>query len=371
MRLSTPDLSIIIPVFNEAETLQNLFASLECQRGLDLEIIFSVSSSDDGSEALIQEYSLYSQHKIVVVPSVKGRAVQMNGGADVARGKLLLFLHADSYWHEPYLLRDAVVFFSQTALYMHPCQVVGHFCLNFQSGGRKKFFYRYLSEKAALNRRGTIYGDQGVLLNRALWHNLGYFREDVCALEDVFFANAVEEKARWVLLPQRVTTSARRYVYDGVFIRMLVNALLLIAGETGLLNNSPTRKCPEMSGPYSGEQYFFLLLKYCAQQLHCVPIRQYFSFWYICAQVIVGYSWYVCYACTWFIPFADSQLRKTMLSVHDRYVIPLLTKAPCCWIIGCCSWLVFYLFYLCVVYPGPAVDELKPHNSNLGELHDV
>lgn len=371
MRLSMPDLSIIIPVLNEATTLGSLFSALESQCGLVLEIIFSVSCSCDGSEALLAEYATKSKHKVVVVPSVKGRAVQMNCGADAASGDLLLFLHADSFWQEPYLLRDAVDFFNTATQHMQTTLVAGHFCLKFEHCGRNKLFYRYLSEKAALNRGGTIYGDQGMLITRNLWHEVGQFCEDVFALEDVLFAEAVAHKATWILLPQLITTSARRYCHDGILLRIVVNALLVIAGSAGLLKRSPTSKLAYPAGASDHEYAVCQLLEQFALRLHSLPLGQYLAFWYTGSQVMMEYSWFMCYACGWLLPFADSQLRITMLAVHDRYVLPLLNKPLCFSTLGLCSWMVFYVVYLFVVYPGAALCGLSIHNSKLGELHDL
>ncbi|MDY0189635.1 MAG: glycosyltransferase [Desulfuromonas sp.] len=371
MCLSKPNLSIIIPVFNEAKTLQSLFAALELQRGLALEIIFSVSCCDDGSEMLIAQYSVRSKHKIVVVPSAKGRAVQMNRGAEKASGDLLLFLHADSSWHLPYLLRDAVEFFNQEAHACQPAQIAAHFRLKFQHKDKKQKFYRYLGEKSALNRHGTIYGDQGIMLGKSLWHGVGPYREDVSALEDVFFANAVEKKATWVLLPQLISTSTRRYVNEGICSRITLNTLLIIAGGTGLLDCSSSSPQAAAAPDGDRDQSVCQLLEYCAQRLQRLPIKQYFAFWYSCAHIIMEYSWFACYVCGWLIPYASAQQRESMLAVHERFVLPLLLKPPCGWILGILSWLVFYLFYLFVVYSGPILHGLKIHNSNLGELHDL
>jgi len=353
MSLFTPDLSIIIPVLNEAATLHDLFATLERQRGLALEIIFSVGSSCDGSAALIAQYSACTKHEIIVVPSVTGRAVQMNCGADVATGDLLFFLHADCSWQEPYLLRDAVTCFNQEINHRQPAQVAGHFCLNFRHYGSKNRFYRYLGEKATLNRRGTIYGDQGMLLKRNLWQDVGRFREDVSALEDVFFADAVAAKAAWILLPQLITTSTRRYLSDGIGPRIIINALLLIVGGAGLQNFSPTYTSEQSVVDKDGSQSVCLLLRYIKRCLHRSSMRQSCAFWYTCAQVIIGYSWFPCYACGWLLPFIDSKRRSAMLLCHERYVLPLLVKPLCCGVLALSSWLAFYLVYLCVIYPGP------------------
>ena len=80
-------LSIIIPTLNEAERLPRALAS--AQRLPDAEIIVVDGGSHDGTPDVAAEFDCR------VLMSERGRAVQMNAGAAIASGDVLLFLHAD------------------------------------------------------------------------------------------------------------------------------------------------------------------------------------------------------------------------------------------------------------------------------------
>ncbi|MFZ1834227.1 MAG: glycosyltransferase, partial [Pseudomonadales bacterium] len=83
-------LGIVIPARDEAETLPLLLADLQCLRAPDVEIIVVDGGSTDRSVALTEPLA----DRVIVAP--RGRARQMNAGAAIASGDILLFLHADT-----------------------------------------------------------------------------------------------------------------------------------------------------------------------------------------------------------------------------------------------------------------------------------
>ncbi|NES74001.1 MAG: glycosyltransferase, partial [Okeania sp. SIO2D1] len=81
-------LSVIIPVLNEAA---NIEATLRQVIGAEnLEIIVVDGGSRDNTVELAQALG------VKVITSSPGRATQMNTGAAIATGDILLFLHGDS-----------------------------------------------------------------------------------------------------------------------------------------------------------------------------------------------------------------------------------------------------------------------------------
>src|ERR1044071_991181 len=85
---SSPTISVIIPVANEAERLPQCLARVQ---GEPNEIIVVDAESDDGTRAVAEGFGcqLFSHPQ-------RHRARQMNLGAAAARGHILLFLHADT-----------------------------------------------------------------------------------------------------------------------------------------------------------------------------------------------------------------------------------------------------------------------------------
>jgi len=84
-----PPLSIIIPVLNEAEQIAPKLLALQGLRE-QCELLLVDGGSDDDSADIAQ--SLVDR----VLQSQRGRAKQMNAGAQQATANILLFLHADT-----------------------------------------------------------------------------------------------------------------------------------------------------------------------------------------------------------------------------------------------------------------------------------
>jgi hypothetical protein len=89
-------LSVVIPVRNEASGIVQVLEPLQGLRG-EIEIIVVDGGSEDGTVGLARP--LVDQ----VIDSAPGRALQMNAGAALASGEVLLFLHADTRLPEGFL----------------------------------------------------------------------------------------------------------------------------------------------------------------------------------------------------------------------------------------------------------------------------
>ena len=81
-------ISIIIPTYNEESTIERLMETLE-PLNERCEILFVDGGSTDGTLALLKD-------RYPVIQSPKGRAKQMNMGAEESSGDVLFFLHCDS-----------------------------------------------------------------------------------------------------------------------------------------------------------------------------------------------------------------------------------------------------------------------------------
>lgn len=347
--VSIPDLSIIIPLLNEEQTLPQLFDSLEVQTGLCCQVIFCDGGSEDNSLSLLENYAHSSCHQVVILSGERGRGRQMNQGASVANSERLLFLHADSFWQQTTLLQDAINHFDELESESRSTPIAAHFSLQFSGSDCHNRFYRYLSEKSQLNRHGTIYGDQGMLLSKKLWHEIGGFSVDVVILEDVLFVEQVAQLGHWVLLPQLICTSNRRYQHEGRLQRVVRNGLLLIVAGAGFSHLlSP---CAELSGGYrdaatgSNTLSSFASL---ASLLRRMSLMSYGGFWYGCGRFIAHHFWLVIYAASWAIPLIDCDQRRAILSFYDRRVASLLTYPVIYTVFAVLSWFLFYLSYLCL-----------------------
>jgi rSAM/selenodomain-associated transferase 2 len=227
-KIALLELSIIVPLLNEAETLPALFAMLSRQERVAFELILADGGSTDGTEKRAQELADELSFPCRIVRSGKGRGRQLNAGARQARSETLLFLHADSTFPGPLALRRGLDALAKALVRRGDGRAAGRFALRFDvPPERYGFGYYYYECKARLGRPEGIHGDQGFLLPRTFFDSLGGFDETLELLEDNRFAEAVRREGEWLLLPAEVVTSARRFETEGLYERQLLNALVM------------------------------------------------------------------------------------------------------------------------------------------------
>ncbi|SHK18373.1 Glycosyltransferase involved in cell wall bisynthesis [Clostridium cavendishii DSM 21758] len=101
------DLSIIIPVFNVEEYLENCLNSIYSIEGINKEIIIVNDGSTDGSQKIIDTYkNRYPEETKVIIQQNKGLSGARNAGLDLAKGKYISFIDSDDYidWKKYYEL---------------------------------------------------------------------------------------------------------------------------------------------------------------------------------------------------------------------------------------------------------------------------
>lgn len=194
--------SIIIPTYNEAASIGHLLRYLRtAAAGAPApELLVVDGGSTDATVALAQQAGA-TVHR----SPRKGRAAQLNHGATQARGEVLYFLHADSY-PPPGFLADLERAVGQG--YGSGCYRLafdhGHWLLRF-SAWCTRFPYTFLR-----------FGDQSLFVRRQLFADLGGYREDLQVMEDQELVQRLRARAPFVVLPRAVTTSARKYLANGV-----------------------------------------------------------------------------------------------------------------------------------------------------------
>jgi rSAM/selenodomain-associated transferase 2 len=223
-----PKLSIIIPALNEVDSLPDLIRQLQQQSEDCLEIIVADGGSQDGTQAAVRALGA------VIIQAPRGRGAQMNAGARVAGGALLLFLHADSNIENRTLLADSIAAWNTARQTLGHNRLAGHFKLKFihQPANRRQIF-SYYEAKTALNRRQCTNGDQGFLLSRDFFRQLGGFAEKLPFLEDQTLAAQIYQQGVWITLPGHLITSARRFSQEGLGRRMILSAVIMAFHHTG------------------------------------------------------------------------------------------------------------------------------------------
>jgi len=197
-------ISIIVPVYNEAELVAGLVARLAA---LDAwQVIVVDGGSNDGSGEYLASHC---PAPVMLCRSEAGRARQMNEGALRASGELLLFLHADTVLPEDGLEKV------QAGLERHPERRWGRFDARFDHAGPAlQLVARAMSLRSAWT--GICTGDQALFVYRREFLALGGFAP-VPLMEDVELSRRLKRISRPLRVRLPVTTSSRRWLEHGVW----------------------------------------------------------------------------------------------------------------------------------------------------------
>ncbi len=208
-------ISVVIPTLNAASSLPDTLAALKPGRdtGLVSEVLISDGGSTDGTQAL----ALAAGARMVGGPA--GRGGQLQRGAVAAGGEWLLFLHGDTVLAPEWLF------------------VVEDFVANTNNRARAAAFRFSLDDECPAAQRlerivawrcatfGLPFGDQGLLLSRRFYGQVGGFR-DLPLMEDVNLVRRIGRR-RLSMLPVAAKTSARRYQRGGYWRRPARNLFCL------------------------------------------------------------------------------------------------------------------------------------------------
>ncbi len=194
-------LSVIIPALNEEASLPNTLQSIQnaCIAGIEI-IVVDGGSADRTADVC-------DVHSVLRVESARGRARQMNAGAQHANGEVLLFLHADTLISKA-CLEELKCFQRSSAFW-------GRFNVAL-SGDR--FMFRLIS--FMINQRscftGVATGDQGIFMKKQIFEIVGGFPE-IPLMEDVEMSYRLNRLAAPMCSRQALTTSSRRWQEQGVW----------------------------------------------------------------------------------------------------------------------------------------------------------
>ncbi len=207
-------LSIIIPCLDEADVITDTLKALAPlrERGSEV-IVVDGGSADDTVERA-------RAHADLVLSAPRGRATQMNAGAEPARGNILLFLHADCV---PPRDADALIVdglkrtrrswgrFDARIAGTHPLLRVVEWMMNHRS-----------------RLTGIATGDQGIFVTRTLFSAAGGYPE-IPLMEDVALTKQLRHFGAPLCLRHHITISARRWKSCGVLRTILLMWRLRLA----------------------------------------------------------------------------------------------------------------------------------------------
>ena len=194
-------LSVIVPVLNEGEGIAAALDALADLRALGTEVIVVDGGSSD---ATVQRARLRADR---VVLAARGRALQMNAGAERASGDVLLFLHADTSLPGD---ADHVVLNGLE----RSGRAWGRFDVRIDGGHPLLFFVAWLMS-ARSRLTGIATGDQAIFARREAFQAAGGFAA-IPLMEDIALCKRLKRVSRPLCLRERVITSGRRWEKNGV-----------------------------------------------------------------------------------------------------------------------------------------------------------
>jgi rSAM/selenodomain-associated transferase 2 len=203
MKQNNPKISIIIPVLNEATSIEQILRYLK--KNSSKHQIKEILVVDGGSTDKTSEIALAQEVSVLYAP--KGRAKQMNFGAEHAKGDILYFLHVDTLPPINFDLSIVEAFRNGNK--------AGCFQMKFDSKSRFLNFFAWFTR---INHKLCRGGDQSLFISKSLFEQSGGFNENYLVYEDNEFIGRLYKMVAFKILARHVKTSARRYEKRGEVI---------------------------------------------------------------------------------------------------------------------------------------------------------
>jgi rSAM/selenodomain-associated transferase 2 len=206
-------LSIIVPVLNEAEGIGDALSALAPLRQRGVEVIVVDGGSRDATTKLAKPLA----DNVIGAP--RGRGAQMNAGAAVARGDVLLFLHSDTRLppKAETLVLDAL---------KQSVAIWGRFDIRIEGNLLLTIVGLAMNLRSRLS--GIATGDQAMFVTRAAFQSVGGF-PDIALMEDVALSHSLKKLSSPLCLRARVVTSGRRWQRHGLLRTILLMWRLRLA----------------------------------------------------------------------------------------------------------------------------------------------
>jgi rSAM/selenodomain-associated transferase 2 len=208
-------LSIIIPTYNEEESISDLLNHLKAGISSDheSEIIVVDGGSQDKTAEIVESLGIKC-----IISERKGRAAQMNVGTEASKNDILYFVHADSI---------------PPASFVN--DIVESLEMGFQSGCYRYKFDHYYTPLLRINSYCTRFdrlmvrgGDQTLFITRSLFDELGGFREDYRIMEDYDLIEKIQNATNFRIIQKDAIVSSRKYEDNGYFRVQIANLTIFM-----------------------------------------------------------------------------------------------------------------------------------------------
>ena len=213
----TPTISVIIPTLNEEKELPQTLAQLD--RIKKLEVIVVDGGSEDSTVNVVRA------HGRQVLLSPRGRGVQLNYGARVSSGEVLLFLHGDTRLPDKF---DDLI---HKTIKRENC-AAGAFSLKIDNPRTSLAIVAYCANLRSKYLQ-MPYGDQAIFTSRSIYSKTGGYAE-VPIMEDYIFMQNIRKYGKIFILDEAAITSSRRWQNLGVIRTTLINQFIVLGYNCGV-----------------------------------------------------------------------------------------------------------------------------------------
>lgn len=212
---SSPRVTVIVPVLNEESGLGTQLDALATVNGLHETIVVDGGSTDRTLDIAGARIG------ITAITARRGRAAQMNAGAEIATGDVLLFLHADVR-----LPADATRWIAEALA--DPNVVAGAFRTWTVPERSRPWLAPLLHLADARSRYTSLpYGDQALFVRATAFKRVGGF-PDQPLMEDFELSRRLRKLGRIRTVPVSVRVSGRRFLARPAYYTFLVNVFPLL-----------------------------------------------------------------------------------------------------------------------------------------------
>ncbi|UCE36462.1 MAG: TIGR04283 family arsenosugar biosynthesis glycosyltransferase [Thermoplasmata archaeon] len=220
-------ISIITPVLNEKDNIRPFFDHLNNLKG-DFELVLVDGGSTDGTLDEVERLRKEIPYPLKVLKTSRGRGNQMNKGAEVAKGNILLFLHVDSH----------IAGNSLNVIEKEIAEgdiIGGGFTHSFSD---PDMFLKITSAFGNFRARSTkiFFGDFGIFIRKDIFEKMGGY-DDIAFLEDVEFCKKAKGYGKLVQIENLIVTSPRRYHSKGKFKLTVFFILAVLLNVVGFRPN--------------------------------------------------------------------------------------------------------------------------------------
>lgn len=194
-------ISVVIPALNEAEVIHDTLSDIATLRDAGHEIIVVDGGSSDETVAVA------ALHADRVIRAPRGRATQMNAGADAATGDVLWFLHADT----------RVPFDAATAIIsaMEKGHAWGRFDIRLSGrSGMLRVVERLMNLRSCVT--GIATGDQGIFVSHEIFREMNRYPE-IPLMEDISLSKSLRSREKPCCVKRCLVTSSRRWEKNGIW----------------------------------------------------------------------------------------------------------------------------------------------------------